>query len=92
MELEDFLQSEVAIAAAATAVLFSPRARGLLRRGAVYGLAGALLAGDALTTFARGVGQGVGQGARQIASSAAGATQRAGDGAEPEQPAGGEPS
>ncbi|GAC1451142.1 MAG: hypothetical protein PVSMB4_10780 [Ktedonobacterales bacterium] len=91
MELEDFLQSEVAIAAAASAVIFSPQVRGVLRRGAVYGLAGALMAGDALSTFARGVGQGIGQGARQVTSSAAGAVQQARGDAKTAEPAGGEP-
>ena len=37
MALEDFLDSEVAVAVAATAALASPRVRGVLRRGAVYG-------------------------------------------------------
>ena len=55
MALEDFLDSEVGIAVAATAVVLSPRARSLVRRGIVYGLAGALRAGDALSGAARGV-------------------------------------
>ena len=67
MALDDFLDSEVAVAVAATAALASPRVRGLLRRGAVYGLAGLLTAGDAISSFARGVAQG----AQQTASSAA---------------------
>jgi hypothetical protein len=56
MDLEDFLEPEIAIVAAVTATVFSPRARNLLRRGAVYGLAGALIAGDAVTSFARNIG------------------------------------
>jgi hypothetical protein len=55
MALEDFLDSEVGIAVAATAVALSPRMRALLRRGAVYGLATAMKAGDSLSTAARGV-------------------------------------
>ncbi|MBA2277120.1 MAG: hypothetical protein H0W06_05095 [Chloroflexia bacterium] len=66
MALEEYLESEVAVAIAATAVAFSPRARRLLRRGAVYGLAGALTAGDAITAFTRGAARG----ARQAAPSA----------------------
>lgn len=67
MALDDFLESEVAIAAAAAAAIFSPRVRGALRKGAVYGVAGALVAGDAMGSFARGVGRG----AQNAASTAA---------------------
>jgi hypothetical protein len=50
---DDFVESEVAVAAAATAALLSPRVRGLLRGGAVYGLAGLLTAGDTISSLAR---------------------------------------
>jgi hypothetical protein len=60
MALEDYLESEVAIAVAATAVLMSTRGRRVLRRGAVYGVAGALKAADVVTAAARGVASGVG--------------------------------
>ena len=50
---DDFVESEVAVAAAATAALFSPRVRGLLRGGAVYGLAGLLTAGEMFSSVAR---------------------------------------
>ena len=59
MAREDYLESEVAVAVAATAVALSPRARRLLRRGAVYGIAGALKATDVVTAAARGVTRGV---------------------------------
>jgi hypothetical protein len=59
--MEDFLEPEVAIAAAVAAAIFSPRVRGVLRRGAVFGVAGALMASDALSAFARGMGRGVQQ-------------------------------
>ncbi len=59
MDLEDYLQPEIAVTAAVTAAVFSPGARRLLRRGVVYGLAGALMAGDAITSFARSIGRGV---------------------------------
>jgi hypothetical protein len=59
--MDDFLEPEVAIAAAVAAAVFSPRVRGVLRRGAVFGVAGALMAGDAASAFARGVGRGVQQ-------------------------------
>ena len=67
MAIEDFLEPEVAATAAVTAVVFSPRGRRLLRRGAVYGLAGLLVVGDALASVARGVGQG----AQRVGASAA---------------------
>ena len=38
MAAKDYLDSEVAVAVAVTAAVFSPRVRGLLRRGAVYGV------------------------------------------------------
>lgn len=69
MELDDFLETEVGVAVAATAALFSPRVRKALRQGAVYGVAGALMAGDAISGFARGVGRG----AQQVAASTNGA-------------------
>lgn len=73
MALDDFLESEVAIAVGATAALLSPRVRGVLRSGAVYGLAGVLIAGDAVGSVARGVGRG----AQQAASTAGGVAQEA---------------
>jgi hypothetical protein len=59
MALDDYLDSEVAVAVAATAVALSPRVRRLVRRGAVYGVAGALKATDVVTAAARGVASGV---------------------------------
>jgi nucleoside phosphorylase len=59
MALEDYLESEVAIAVAATAAVLSPRVRRVLRRGAVYGVVGALKATDVVTAAARGVASGV---------------------------------
>lgn len=61
MALDDFFEAEVGVAVAATALLASPRVRKALRRGAVYGVAGALKAGDAMTSFAKGVGRGAQQ-------------------------------
>lgn len=61
MALEDFLEPEVAVTAAVTAAVFSPRARKIIRRGLVYGVAGVLIAGDALASVARNVSQGVQQ-------------------------------
>jgi hypothetical protein len=58
MELEDYLEPEIAVTAAVTAAVFSPRGRQFLRRGAVYGIAGVLTVGDAIASFARSIGQG----------------------------------
>jgi hypothetical protein len=71
MALDDFLESEVAVAAAVAAAVFSPRVRGVLRKGAVYGVAGVLVAGDAVGSFARGVGRGA-QNAASTTADAAG--------------------
>ena len=62
MALEDWLESEVAVAVAATTVILSPKARRVVRRGAVYAVAGALKASDLVAAAARGVAQGVSEG------------------------------
>ncbi len=77
MALEDYLESEVVVAVAATAALFSPRARKVLRRGAVYGVAGALMAGDAVSSVIRNAAPGVQQAAASAASVVEDAAQRA---------------
>ena len=59
MALEDWLESEVAVAVAATTVVLSPKARRVVRRGAVYAVAGALKASDLVAAAARGVAEGV---------------------------------
>jgi hypothetical protein len=61
MAVDDMVDSKLGIAAAASAVtasILSPKARDVVRRGAVYGLAGVLTAGDVIAAFARGVGRG----------------------------------
>jgi hypothetical protein len=60
MAADDFMESEVAIAAAATATMFSPRVREVARKGAAYGVPGLLTAGRAMGGVARGAGRGVG--------------------------------
>lgn len=50
---------KVAAAVTLTAAFFSPQTREVLRRGVVHGLAGVLTAGDAIASFARGVGRGI---------------------------------
>src|SRR6266705_5141750 len=59
MALEDYLEPEIAVTAAVTAAVFSPRGRRVIRRGAVYGLAGVLTAGDAIASFFRSVRHGI---------------------------------
>lgn len=71
MALEDFVDPEVGIAVAATAMVFSPRVRNALRRGAVYGLAGVLKASDSVASAARGVANQ----AQQTAGSGSGVVQ-----------------
>jgi hypothetical protein len=56
------IEREVGAAVAATAVALSPRARRIARQGAVYGLAGAIKAGDVVLSTARGAMRGAQQG------------------------------
>lgn len=86
MALDDYVESEVAIAVAVTAAALSPRVRGILRTGAVYGLAGVFAAGDAIGAFARGVGRGAQQAAAATAGAAATATGTATSDATPATP------
>ncbi len=58
MGLEDMCGSRVAVAVAATATIMSPKARRVMRRGAVYGIAGVLAAGDAVSAASRGAREG----------------------------------
>lgn len=75
MALDDYLEPEVAVAVAVTAAVASPPVRRVLRQGAVYGLAGLMMAGDKLATLARGAAQG----AQNLASSAGNAAHTAGN-------------
>src|SRR5438552_16584635 len=70
MDPEDFLAPEVGITAAVVAAIFSPRARKLIRQGAVYGMAGLLVAGDAVASLGRSFGQGVQQAGASMANAA----------------------
>lgn len=71
MDADDVLNPTVGAAVAITAAVFSPPVRRVVRRGAVYGLAGVLIAGDAISSFA----QGVSRGAREAAEPGAKAVQ-----------------
>ncbi len=59
MALEDYMEPEIAVTAAVTAAVFSPRGRRVIRRGAVYGLAGIIAAGDAINSFSRNIKNGI---------------------------------
>ena len=56
------LDREVGVAVAATATVLSPRAREAVRKGAVYGLAGVLKAGDVAFSTVRGAARGAQEG------------------------------
>jgi hypothetical protein len=56
--VDDYVNSEAGVVAAATAAAVSPRARELFRRGAVYGLAGLLKTGDVAVAAVRGAVRG----------------------------------
>ena len=77
MALEDFTDPEVAIVAAVAAAVFSPKVRGWLRRGAVYSMAGVLVAGDAISSAARDIGKGVQHAGDAAANSAQNAMNQA---------------
>jgi hypothetical protein len=80
--LDDLLEPEVVIAVGVTAAVMSPPVRRVLRKGAVYGLAGLMILGDKIAGAARGLTQG----AQNFASSGNSSAQQAAPGAE-RQPA-----
>ena len=59
MAVDDYVDSNVAVAVAATAAAFSPPVRRVLHRGAVYGVTGVLMLGDVVAAFGRGISRGV---------------------------------
>lgn len=59
MKFENFIEPEIAVTAAVAAAITSPRARKVMRKGLVYGMAGMLAAGDVLVSFGKSVGQGM---------------------------------
>ncbi len=71
-----FIEREVGMAVAATAVALSPKARDALRKGAVYGVAGILRAGDLVYSTARGAARGVQQGVSGAQESGDGRTEQ----------------
>ena len=71
MALEDYMEPEVGVAVAVTAAVASPQVRQVLRRGAVYGLAGLLMAGDAVSMLAKGVKRGAQKTAAEVTEAVA---------------------
>ena len=67
-EFEDFADPKIAVTAVVTAAVLSKPGRRLLRQGAVYGIAGVLMARNAVA----GLGSGVSRGFRDATSRAAG--------------------
>jgi len=82
MALDEYLESEVVVAIAATAVTLSPRARRIVRQGMVYGVAGVLMAGDAIAAFARGTARGAREASAPLLPEAAEAPMAAAFGAQ----------
>ncbi len=65
------MEPEVGVAVAVTAAVASPQVRNVLRRGAVYGLAGLLMAGDAVSSLAQGVKRGAQKATSEVTQAAA---------------------
>jgi hypothetical protein len=59
MALEDYMEPEIAVTAAVTAAVLSPQGRTVIRRSAVYGLAGIIATGDAIASFSQNVRHGI---------------------------------
>jgi hypothetical protein len=75
------IEREMLGVVAATAVAVSPKARGIARKGAVYGLAGALTVADVVASTARGAARGAAQGAQAPSNGASAARSRRPQGA-----------
>ena len=69
--MADLFDKEVVMAVGATAALMSERTRRVLRRGAVYGIAGVMSAGEAVASAAKSVGR---DGERASSNGEAGST------------------
>jgi hypothetical protein len=66
MPLESFAEPEVAVAAVVVGTAASPKLRSVVRRSAVYGLAGALIAYDKTAAVAEGLFKGIKNGVQSI--------------------------
>jgi hypothetical protein len=88
MAFDDYMEPEIAVTAAVTAAIFSPRVRRLLRKGLVYGLAGAMIVGDTVTSFTRSVGQGIQEAGTSTTQAPQGEQQQQAQSPENQTPAG----
>lgn len=59
MEVEDYVEPSVALAVLGTAAAFSSPVRQFLHKGAVYAVAGAIVAGEAVVGLGRGFNRGL---------------------------------
>jgi hypothetical protein len=75
------IEREMLAVVGATAVAASPKARGIARKGAVYGLAGAFTVADLVASTARGAARGAAQGAQAPSDGASTARSRRPQGA-----------
>jgi hypothetical protein len=78
-EFEDFADPRIAVTALVTAAVMSKPGRRLLRQGAVYSIAGVLMARDAVTGLSSGVSRGVRDATSRAAGSVRGITSSAQD-------------
>jgi hypothetical protein len=83
MPLESFAEPEVAVAAVVVGTVASPKLRNVVRRSAVYGLAGALIAFDKTAAVAQGLVKGVRNGVKSISPETPAAETPAANGATP---------
>jgi hypothetical protein len=66
LDVENYAEPEVAVAAAVVGAAASPSLRRAICRSVVYGLAGALIAFDKSSAVAQGIAKGVKSGVRSI--------------------------
>ena len=77
------IEREMLAVVGATAVAVSPKARGVARKGAVYGLAGVLTVADMVASTARGAARGAAHGVQAPSNGASAARSRPPRGAAP---------
>ena len=71
------IEREIAVLVGTTVVALSPKARSVARKGAVYGLAGALKLGDVVSSTARGAARGAREGVQGQSAGAGAESPRA---------------
>jgi hypothetical protein len=75
------IEREMLAVVGATAVAVSPKARGMARKGAVFGLAGVLTVADTVASAARGAARGAAHGVQAPSNGASAAKPRRPQGA-----------